>query len=236
MAYKKISVNEVYQKVLALANKEQRGYITPQEFNLFADQAQLEIFENYFYDLNIARLKPKNNTDTSDEIEMLNEKISIHRNVSGSISKASDEYALPADLYSLTSVYFTNNGLPVNIPEVDRVELDSILHNSLSKPILTRPIFTRVDSGGVEILPSTFASDVNMRFIERPASPDWGYVVVNNKALYNVNTSTDFDLHPSEENDLVFRILELAGVSMKDQNLTELALRDKANTKAEKNN
>ena len=60
--------------------------------------------------------------------------------------------------------------------------------------------------------------------------------MVNNKALYNAFTSTDFDLHPSEENDLVFRILELAGISMKDQNLTELALRDKANTKAEKNN
>ena len=43
-----VNVNNVYQKVLAIANKEQRGYITPQEFNLFADKAQLEIFENYF--------------------------------------------------------------------------------------------------------------------------------------------------------------------------------------------
>ena len=38
-----ISIDKVYQKVLAFANKEQRGYITPQEFNLFADQAQMEI-------------------------------------------------------------------------------------------------------------------------------------------------------------------------------------------------
>jgi len=46
-----ISVDSVYQKVLAIANKEQRGYITPQEFNLFAKQAQLDILEQYFYDL-----------------------------------------------------------------------------------------------------------------------------------------------------------------------------------------
>ena len=46
-----IRVNRVYQKVLALANKEQRGYITPQEFNMFADMAQMDIFEKYFYDL-----------------------------------------------------------------------------------------------------------------------------------------------------------------------------------------
>ena len=34
-----VSVDTVYQRVLAIANKEQRGYITPQEFNLFANQA-----------------------------------------------------------------------------------------------------------------------------------------------------------------------------------------------------
>ena len=47
-----VNINTVYQTVLALANKEQRGYITPQEFNLFARQAQMQIFEQYFYDLN----------------------------------------------------------------------------------------------------------------------------------------------------------------------------------------
>ena len=46
-----ILIDTVYQRVLALANKEQRGYITPQEFNLFANQAQMEIFEQYFYDI-----------------------------------------------------------------------------------------------------------------------------------------------------------------------------------------
>ena len=45
-----VIIDDVYQKVLAIANKEQRGYITPQEFNLFANQAQMEIFEQYFYD------------------------------------------------------------------------------------------------------------------------------------------------------------------------------------------
>ena len=51
-----VSIDKVYQKVLAFANKEQRGYITPQEFNLFADQAQMEIFEQYFYDINQLKL------------------------------------------------------------------------------------------------------------------------------------------------------------------------------------
>ena len=66
-----VDINRVYQKVLALANKEQRGYITPQEFNLFADKAQLEIFEGYFHKTKMAEVKPKNQMNYADEVEML---------------------------------------------------------------------------------------------------------------------------------------------------------------------
>ena len=43
-----INVNTVYQTVLMILNKEQRGYMTPTEFNTVATQVQLEIFEKYF--------------------------------------------------------------------------------------------------------------------------------------------------------------------------------------------
>ena len=52
-----ISVDTVYQTVLALCNKEQRGYITPQEFNLMARKAQMEIFDNYFHDMKTSSAK-----------------------------------------------------------------------------------------------------------------------------------------------------------------------------------
>ena len=64
-----VNVDTVYQKVLAIANKEQRGYITPQEFNLFADQAQMEIFEQYFYDIDQFERRIG-----SDIVELLQEK------------------------------------------------------------------------------------------------------------------------------------------------------------------
>ena len=63
-----VNIDNVYQKVLAIANKEQRGYITPQEFNLFADQAQMSIFEQYFYDLSQFLRVPGNDTDYADAV------------------------------------------------------------------------------------------------------------------------------------------------------------------------
>jgi len=46
-----INVNTVYTTVLSILNKEQRGYLTPYEFNQLATQVQLEIFENFFEDM-----------------------------------------------------------------------------------------------------------------------------------------------------------------------------------------
>ena len=72
-----ISIDRVYQKVLALANKEQRGYITPQEFNLFADHAQMEIFEQYFYDLDQFSKSPSSSQVYADKVKNLREKIDL---------------------------------------------------------------------------------------------------------------------------------------------------------------
>ena len=68
-----ILVDTVYQRVLALANKEQRGYITPQEFNLLANQAQMEIFEQYFYDQKSEDANLKNSTEFSNVDELFDE-------------------------------------------------------------------------------------------------------------------------------------------------------------------
>ena len=72
-----INVNTVYQTVLLILNKEQRGYITPQEFNLFANQAQLDIFEQYFYDLDQFLKMPGNDSVHADMVDIIQEKIDI---------------------------------------------------------------------------------------------------------------------------------------------------------------
>ncbi len=72
-----VSIDTVYQRVLAIANKEQRGYITPQQFNLFANQVQLRIFEQYFYELDKFLRLPGNDSAYSDRINILEEKIAF---------------------------------------------------------------------------------------------------------------------------------------------------------------
>ena len=45
-------INSVRQTVMSVLNKNNYGYISPSDFNLYAKQAQLDLFENYFYQYN----------------------------------------------------------------------------------------------------------------------------------------------------------------------------------------
>ena len=47
-----INVDLVYKTVLLILNQQQRGYITPDEFNKVGNQVQLGIFEKYMSYLN----------------------------------------------------------------------------------------------------------------------------------------------------------------------------------------
>ena len=50
-------INEVRNTVLAIANKNNYGYISPQDFNLYCAQSQMDMFEDYFYQYNSQLVK-----------------------------------------------------------------------------------------------------------------------------------------------------------------------------------
>jgi len=74
-----INVNTVYQTVLLILNKEQRGYMTPVEFNKIGGQVQLEIFEKYAEDMNQQLRVPQVDLDYSDRQINIDEKLSIFK-------------------------------------------------------------------------------------------------------------------------------------------------------------
>ena len=226
-----VNIDNVYQKVLVLANKEQRGYVTPQEFNLFANQAQLEIFEQYFYDINQFGRAPGNENEYGDILNLLNEKISVfkfHNNrpvFNSVISGAGALWLKPPNMYRLGTVWYSwqqNLVDGVEIQEVNANELLDILNSPLTMPrynlstrIATNPIYVD-DEAGLIIYPSNIVSQntVIASFVALPTVPRWGYVVISEKAMFDPSTTTHFDLHPTEETELVYKILKYAGISM----------------------
>ena len=216
-----VNIDTVYQKVLAIANKEQRGYITPQEFNLFANQAQMDIFEQYFYDINQFNRIPGNHTEYSDMLTLLEEKISVFKsqvglNYNGTVFQNPQQQ----NLYRLGTVLYRGRELQ----RVDYSELFQISKSPLTKPTELYPVFyERAD--GLVVKPNTITQKVICTYIKKPAKPMWGYSVIGETALYDATDgkSQNFELHISEENNLVLKILALAGITLQDPGVYQIA-------------
>jgi hypothetical protein len=297
-----IKIDTVYQTVLALANKEQRGYITPQEFNLFAEHAQNEIFEQYFYDTNQFKRVPGNQTEHADMITVLEDK--IHPFIKETIYAPAYIGALPNNYYRPYRVLmydfdFRSNAFMVSslaeaealqeaadrldqtgevfelvegqielirarreyveyvlkeqarirqnigelIPSQGGTVVEKITYQEsigyqdlpLISPTRTRPVYYIADHK-VHFLPIPTIQELELRlinklavftYIRRPKKPEWTYVVINEKALYNPSGGArDFELHRSEQKNLVNKILKLAGISIEDPGLVQAATQE----------
>ena len=80
-----INVDTVYKTVLLILNKEQRGYVTPNEFNKIGTQVQLEIFEKYFEDLNQQLRVPQADSEYADRQKNIDNNISIFKTIGNCI-------------------------------------------------------------------------------------------------------------------------------------------------------
>lgn len=219
-----VSIDTVYQRVLAILNKENRGYVTPQEFNLFANQAQLEIFEQYFFDLNQYSRLPKNDTEYSDLPKLINEKLSKFKK-SASISYMTDHFHLPTDLHKLGTVIYNSTTL---VEEIDRKNLLEYQLSKLTAPTTNNPVYIQnIDNTsahwGINVFPTSITTNVSITYVRKPNTVNWAYQTVAGNALYNASSSTNFELHDSEEINLVLKILLYAGVSIKDPGIAQLA-------------
>ena len=290
-----INVNTVYQTVLLILNKEQRGYMTPVEFNKIGTQVQLEIFERYFEDLNQQIRIPQTNTDYADRVVNLDEKISIFKTI-GDTTYANGSFSLPAesgssqatfttvtilnqqaytittitanqltsgtttvyldgiastaysingtiitlnvapaagidifivnvqdDFYRLGTVIYSTGALPTQeLERVDRGELYHLLSSKLTAPTTTYPIYV-YERQKLFVYPQTIQTGVQATYIRKPVDPIWNFTLSGNAYVYNPDTSLNFELHDSEQTEIVLKVLLYAGVVVKDPTIIQVA-------------
>ena len=228
-----VRIDTVYQRVLAIANKEQRGYITPQEFNLFANQAQTDIFEQYFYDINQYGRAPKNSTEYSNLEDITDDKLAPFKNKQNApinLGAGLFDITNPGDVYKLGTVKYQEKYI---VDEVQEDELIHINNSPLTKPTKTRPVYLRfghntLSTEVIQVYPTSISSGITYTYIKKPKKVNWGYAVVGGNALYDATTAVNFELHPSEEKKLVLKILALCGILLKEADLYSTATAEEA--------
>jgi len=107
-------INTVRNTVLSVLNKNNYGYLSPSDFNLFAKQAQLDIFESYFYQYNRqlskenARLSGSGVADLAKSIE---EYLDLFSMVKGLNFSSDNNYFMPSLTTTGDDYYYVNKVL-----------------------------------------------------------------------------------------------------------------------------
>lgn len=212
-----ISVDTVYKTVLLILNKEQRGYMTPDEFNKIGQQVQLEIFEKYFEDLNQIVRAPQTDADYADRLSYLEEKLSVFENIS--TFNVSNGIVLLSNVHRLNTVTYNN----IELQKLGRKEYYNIINSPLTKPTKSYPVYLQ-EGNSLKIQPVDIGL-VDVSYISKPSNINWAFTVDPNLDIfvYNNNEATAFDLHSSEQVEVILRILAYAGIVIRDPQIVQAA-------------
>ena len=242
-----INVDTVYKTVLLILNKEQRGYITPDEFNKTATQVQLDIFEQYFEDLNQQLRVPQSDYDYSDRQMSIDEKISPFK-TEGDCVYSAGKFNLPIldiegntvinsgdEPTTTTQVSFYKLGTPIFTPTIGfDTELQRLPRNefyNIEKSPLTAstqdfPTYL-YESNKLTVRPTSIISGVSTSFIRKPKNVKWNFTLGTvGQYIYSSSGSQQFELNASEQVEVITKILFYSGIIIRDPQVIQVAAQE----------
>ena len=222
-----INVDSVYQTVQALANKEQRGYLTPQEFNLFVNQVQEDIFEQYFYDLNAFREKRPELRSLGDSVSHVMEKIRAVQGATYAITAVVGGTTLPTG--RIGRIYLNQGGVRRTLKITDPDTITDLRASKWHLKGLSDALYFDDGDRTIQVWDDTGQISAGVTCEQVTGQPNlafWGYTVVNEKPMYNPMASSGIDLDSTEQSDVVIKVLKLAGISTEDPQLVQGAAQE----------
>ena len=217
-------INSVRNTVLAICNKNNYGYISPSDFNLFAKQAQMDMFEDYFYQYNYQINKVNAHTTGSSYANLAENLLEVIDSFSvyeALVNSGTNQYTLPAIIIGNTGDFYYINRLQfknLDIEKVSESKLLNLTNSLLTAPTEEWPAYI-VRGNTATIYPDTIAGAgvVFCQYIRYPLDPKWGYqTLLNGEPMFDQGLSIDFELPDSDEPMLTTKILRYAGISIRE--------------------
>lgn len=213
-----MNVNEVYNLMQFIINKEQNGFLSPDEFNLVINQAQTSYmdyligqFQQYQAGRPIPTVQWGNNETTRQRVTPF-----IY---SESLAVDSQGFAAYPYGYLVTDTMWT--GVYGKIKYVQQNFLSSYL-NSRITPVATNPVYL-IERNGFKFYPNNIAS-ARVDYIREPNTIVWGYTTDGNGLpVYNPATSVDPQWQQVDLLEIISRALRMVGVNLQSGAITQYA-------------
>jgi hypothetical protein len=212
-----MNVNDMYRICQFAVNKAQNGYLTPSEFNLTINQAQVSYqdyllgeFQQYQYGRPQARINYSQNENIRQRLSPLITNATLTINGSG-------EVFYPADYVQADTVVTTD------FKRVRFVQQDSLYsyYNSEIDPIATNPIYL-LEPTGFQFYPVTLGSAI-LTYVKDAPEIVWGYTTVSGRPVYSSGTSVQPVWDNVDLLEIIARALKLIGLNLQDGQVQQYA-------------
>lgn len=228
------NIVKVYEAVRELANKDQRGFVTPQSFNKFAHQAQVNLFNNMFNEFEQARASVRGGISAKgnkSRIKRLEEDLSFYstsetlpKDTTVSAFKKNDLTYNFARLISISSSGTTLFGGSTRIPVdvvYDEEKIERILRSDLNTPTASNPV--ALVSNHIEVFPDTIKK-IYVRYYRQPGARDVNGDFVDTvpslaTTLTDQTTANHFDMPEHYEPELAIEIAKMIGLHLRDADM-----------------
>jgi hypothetical protein len=239
-------INSVRNTVLSVINKNNYGYITPADFNLYAKQAQMELYEEYYSSYNKtinmenARMSGVDYADIEQPIAETLESFLVTSNLdnySGNKWLAPSVDTTGSDSYMILRMDCLNSlGSRIGTAEkVSNARIMMLSDSNLTGPSLMYPVYTyeqNTDGTSTIVLyPDTISDtnnyDIRCTYFTYPKDPKWTYITLTNgEPMFDQSQADyqDFQLPNEDEYKLVMKILQYSGISIREQEVAAYAL------------
>jgi len=244
-----ININDVYKFVQFVANKEQSGFIKPSEFNIAADQAQMQLFmerynnpAEYQPGRPIPRVAYQQSQKISDDLRFFIKRVTLPIDANGMMVYPEDYIHFSKSTYKFLKEITVDDSSsnagcvdcsdPVNgtittnviqkttgVKPVDDFELNKLLSSSIVAPTKEYPILAFFENG-IQYYPIDLGS-AELTYLHRPTKPNWASTMVNNRPVYNAAASTDFEWPEQVFNEIAIRILAFVGINLREAELAQ---------------
>ena len=207
-----------------MANKENRGWIKPTEFNLLATRAQLDLIKD-----RVGNPSPDGMVNSFRENSQLYDELRTVVSYNESLTPDVDgDFAFPADYLYWLSLKFNN----ADVDMINHGDLTARRKSFVSPPTDEYPVGIITDEGvrifttslsfdGVTGIGSQNTGNCRLTYIKRPPAPVWAFTTVNNVEMYNVSGSTQLTLPETTHQEIAHRILSYLGVQLRESTIVE---------------
>ena len=219
-----LTIDKIHDRILFLAKKNQWGYISHEQIDIVLDMAQMELYEEYYGDINKYQPGRPVPIVAYDQTKKVSESLGrfIH-SIQISVATAPlGRIEYPADFRSYVDshIIYTDGGNDhyVGLEFMSQGQKAMALNSQLLPQSSDASAFITFEAEGFQIYPKkTFTGE--FRYLRLPSRPQFSYTSSGRSVTYVSGTSTQLEWGDDDIHKIIIKALTYLGIPLEDYNM-----------------